>query len=66
MLEGIEVRLGVDYLEHKEEYDKIADKIIYTGAIDAYFDYKLERFFGKLETFIPIIERITLQKVLFD
>ena len=39
MLEGIEVRLGVDYLENKEEYSKIADKIVYTGAIDAYFDY---------------------------
>ena len=39
MLEGIEVRLGVDYLEHKAEYDAIADKIIYTGAIDAYFNY---------------------------
>ncbi len=41
MLEGIEVRLGIDYLENKEELDKLADKIIYTGPIDAYFDYKL-------------------------
>lgn len=41
MLEGIEVRLGVDYLENKDEYDKLAKKVIYTGAIDAYFDYKL-------------------------
>lgn len=41
MLEGIEVRLGVDYLEHKEEYDTIAKRIVYTGPIDAYFDYKL-------------------------
>lgn len=41
MLEGIEVRLGVDYLENKEELDKLADKVVYTGAIDAYFDYKL-------------------------
>lgn len=41
MLEGIEVRLNLDYLENKEELDKLADKIIYTGAIDAYFDYKL-------------------------
>ena len=45
MLEGIEVRLGVDYLEQREEYDAMADKVIYTGAIDAYFDYKL----GNLE-----------------
>lgn len=41
MLEGIEVRLGVDYLENKAELDKLADKIVYTGAIDAYFGYKL-------------------------
>ena len=45
MLDGIEVRLGVDYLEHRAEYDSMADKVIYTGAIDAYFDYKL----GNLE-----------------
>ena len=41
MLEGIEVRLGVDYLEEKEELDKLADRVVYTGAIDAYFGYKL-------------------------
>lgn len=41
MLDGIEVRLGVDYLKNKAELDKIADKVVYTGAIDAYFDYKL-------------------------
>lgn len=45
MLEGIEVRLGVDYLEHKKEYETIAHKILYTGPIDAYFDYC----FGELE-----------------
>ena len=39
MLEGIEVRLGEDYLENKEKYDAIADKIVYTGAIDQFFDY---------------------------
>ncbi|MDE5780756.1 MAG: UDP-galactopyranose mutase [Lachnospiraceae bacterium] len=41
MLAGIEVRLGVDYLENKEELDSQADKVIYTGPIDAYFDFKL-------------------------
>lgn len=41
LLEGIEVRLGVDYLENKAELDALADKVVYTGAIDAYFDYKL-------------------------
>ena len=41
MLEGIEVRLNVDYFEHKEELDALADRIIYTGPIDAYFGYRL-------------------------
>lgn len=41
MLEGIEVRLGVDYLENKAELDGLSDRIVYTGAIDAYFGYKL-------------------------
>ena len=41
MLEGIEVRLGVDYLKSKDEYDAIAEKIVYTGPIDAYFNYSL-------------------------
>lgn len=41
MLKGIEVRLGVDYLEHKVELDALADKIVYTGPIDAYFGYNL-------------------------
>ncbi|MDY6357081.1 MAG: UDP-galactopyranose mutase [Catonella sp.] len=45
MLEGIEVRLGVDYLEYKDTLDKEAEKIIYTGPIDAYFNFKL----GNLE-----------------
>ena len=41
LLEGIEVKLGVDYFDNKAEYDAMADKVVYTGAIDAYFDYKL-------------------------
>ena len=41
MLDGIEVRLGVDYLENKAEYDALAERIVYTGAIDAYFGYSL-------------------------
>lgn len=45
MLEGIEVRLNTDFLKSKEEYSQIANKIIYTGTIDSYFDYK----FGNLE-----------------
>ena len=41
MLYGVEVRLGVDYLENKAELDSLAEKVVYTGPIDAYFDYKL-------------------------
>ena len=41
LLDGIEVKLGVDYFDNKEEYDAMADKVVYTGPIDAYFDYKL-------------------------
>ena len=41
LLDGIEVRLGVDYLEHKAELDALEHKVIYTGPIDAYFDFKL-------------------------
>lgn len=41
MLDGIEVRLGVDYLENKNELDNCAEKVVYTGAIDAYFNYRL-------------------------
>ncbi len=41
MLEGVEIRLGVDYLENKEELDALAEKVVYTGAIDAYFHYQL-------------------------
>ena len=41
MLEGAEVRLGVDYLADKAAWDAVADKAVYTGPIDAYFGYKL-------------------------
>lgn len=39
MLAGSEVRLGVDYLKDKNALDDLADQVIYTGTIDAYFDY---------------------------
>ncbi|MBR0410912.1 MAG: UDP-galactopyranose mutase [Eubacterium sp.] len=41
MLEGIEVRLNCDYFKNRDELDGLADKVIYTGPVDAYFDYKL-------------------------
>ena len=40
MLEGIEVRLGCDYLEQRAELDALAKRVIYTGPIDAFFDYQ--------------------------
>ena len=41
LLDGIEVHLNTDYLENKAALDALADKVVYTGPIDAYFDYKL-------------------------
>ena len=41
LLDSIEVRLNTDYLEHKAELDALADKVVYTGPIDAYFGFKL-------------------------
>ena len=41
MLEGITVQLGVDYLKERESLSEIANKIIYTGPVDEYFDFSL-------------------------
>ena len=41
LLEGIEVRLNTDYLAEKESLDALADKVLYTGPIDAYFGFSL-------------------------
>lgn len=41
MLEGIEVRVNTDYLKNKDEYDSMADYVVYTGPVDAYFGYRL-------------------------
>lgn len=45
ILEGTEVRTNVNYFEKKDELDKLANKIVFTGKIDEYFNYQ----FGKLE-----------------
>lgn len=45
MLDGVEVELGTDYLVNKDKYENIADKIIFTGPIDEFYDYC----FGPLE-----------------
>ncbi len=62
MLEGIEVRLGVDYLANKQEYDSLADTVIYTGPIDAYFDFSL----GHLQYRSVRFETETLDKENFQ
>ena len=41
LLEGVEVRLETDYLESKETFNALAENVIYTGPIDAYFNYEL-------------------------
>ena len=41
MLEGIEVRLNEDYLKDREHWNQIAEKVVFTGPIDAYYDYRL-------------------------
>ncbi len=41
MLDKIEVKTGIDYLKNKAKLDAVAEKVVYTGAIDAYFDYRL-------------------------
>ena len=41
MLEGVEVRLNTDYLVHKAELDALAERVVYTGPIDAYFAFRL-------------------------
>ena len=45
LLEGVETKTNADFFAEREYWESIADKIVYTGAIDEYFDYK----FGKLE-----------------
>lgn len=45
LLDGIEVRTDVDYLANRAAYNALAEKVVYTGTIDSYFDYKC----GELE-----------------
>lgn len=45
LLDGIETKINTDFFENREYWESVTDKIVYTGAIDEYFGYKL----GKLE-----------------
>lgn len=62
MLKGIEVKLNCDYLENKENLNKLADKVVYTGPIDAYFNYNL----GPLEYRSVCFETEVLDKPNFQ
>jgi len=62
LLDGIEVRLNTDYLKNKDELDALTDKVVYTGPIDAYFDYQL----GTLEYRSVRFETETLDKPNFQ
>lgn len=41
LLAGVEVRTGIDFLQHRDELLPLADRVFYTGAIDAWFDHRL-------------------------
>ena len=45
LLEGVETRLNTDFFDNRQQWEHIADKILYTGKLDEYYDYRL----GKLE-----------------
>ena len=45
LLANSDVELGIDYLKNKEKYNEMAEKVLYTGMIDEFYDYK----FGNLE-----------------
>lgn len=45
LFEGCDIELGKDYLKNREHYDSMGDRVVYTGPIDAFFDYQ----FGELE-----------------
>ena len=45
LLDGVEVKLNTDFFDNRQHWEQIADKVLYTGKLDEYFDYRL----GKLE-----------------
>src|SRR5699024_5966524 len=56
LLDGADTRLGCDFFAHREELEALADKVVFTGAIDEYYGYR----FGKLEYRTVRIEMETL------
>lgn len=59
LLSGIEVRTGIDFLEHRDELSSLADKVIFTGKIDEYYGYR----FGMLEYRTVRFETETLESI---
>lgn len=57
LLEGVEIQLGVDFFDQKEYFESIGHKIVYTGAIDAFFDNEL----GELEYRTVFFEKERLE-----
>ncbi len=59
LLEGIDYKTGVDFLEseYKDNWRNIANKLVYTGAIDEYFGYKLGKLDWRTVSFKTRIER---------
>lgn len=57
LLSGIEVRTGIDFLEHRDELSSLADKVVFTGKIDEYYGYR----FGMLEYRTVRFETETLE-----
>ena len=58
LLEGVETKVNTDYFENREHWNSIAEKIVFTGKIDKYFDYQ----FGKLEYRTVKFEEETLDE----
>lgn len=59
LLSGIEVRTGIDFLEHRDELSSLADKVVFTGKIDEYYGYR----FGMLEYRTVRFETETLKGI---
>ena len=62
LLEGVDVRLNCDYIAHREELDSIAEKVVYTGELDRFYDYR----FGQLEYRSLRFEEERLDKTYFQ
>jgi len=56
MLEGCDIELGVDYLKEKEKYNALAEKVLYTGMIDEFYNFKLGIAFKSKAFLFPLIK----------